>query len=107
MKLTTRQESILRLIARRPGSSMNYLYTRTSPACVAQGRTRTQGTYNWKGMDRLEAMGLVRREQSYRGRDSRNRPVYQSAYYLTLPGEILVNYVPEVCMGFPGGAIVI
>lgn len=107
MKLSTRQEAILRTLAQRPGSSLNYLYTRTSPACIAQGRTRTMGTYGWKGMDKLEALDLVNYTKKYRGRDCRNRPIYQSAYYLTPAGELLAEYIPEVCMGFPGGALVV
>jgi hypothetical protein len=99
-KLTTRQECIIDILRDRPGSSTNYLFTRTSPACVARGLTRTIGTYGWKGMEALEKLGLVRCQKKYLRRDCRNRAIYQTSWFLTPAGEVLAQ---EEYLGWPWG----
>jgi hypothetical protein len=94
--LSERQKQILKFLNRNPGASTNRIYVNTSPACIAQNRTRTMATYGWKGMDRLEAMGLVRYNKTERGKDCRGRPIYVSSWTLTPAGEVVVGLIPNI-----------
>lgn len=57
--LTPRQESILVFLKDNPGASTNKLCVMTSPACLAQGRTRTMSTYGWKTPGKMAELGLL------------------------------------------------
>jgi hypothetical protein len=94
--LSERQKQILKFLDRNPGASTNRIYVNTSPACLAQNRTRTMSTYGWKGMDRLEAMGLVSYNKTERGKDCRGRPLYKSAWTLTPAGEVVAGLIPAI-----------
>lgn len=112
-----RRHEALRLLAVNGPMTKNALYVNTSPACLAEGRTRSIGTYNDSMMTTLEDAGLVSRKKTYRGEapdPDDSQAVYQArfrtmnTYTITPRGLAILEYlrIGSTPTFLPGGLLV-